>query len=92
MQEGHHVPSLPAWSFFRSRICQTCDLDGYVHDCGCDFRTVNLANQHFFYPVLQDLVSRSFFRYFKVRSRSEDGRHKATNTSYVSHWKTGQAT
>ena len=57
---------LPALDFFRARICKTCDLEGFVGDCGCDFQTVNRANQIHFYPTMKKLVRSTFFRYFKV--------------------------
>ena len=57
---------MPALDFMRSKVCQTCDLDGLVGDCGCEFDTVNQANQEHFQPLLRELVQRTFFRYFKV--------------------------
>jgi preprotein translocase subunit SecG len=60
------LTSLHALSFFRSRVCQTCDLVGSVGDCGCDFDTVNQATILHFFPLLTDLAQRTFFRYFKV--------------------------
>lgn len=35
-------------------------------DCGCDFDTVNKANHQYFYPLLKNLVKRTFFQFFKV--------------------------
>lgn len=70
---------LPALDFFRARICKTCDLEGFVGDCGCDFQTVNRANQIHFYPTMKKLVRSTFFRYFKVNLNKEcpfwDGDH-----------------
>lgn len=65
-QGGKRLTHLPALDFFRQRVCQTCDLDGLVGDCGCEFDTVNQANQQHFMPLLRELAQRTFFRYFKV--------------------------
>lgn len=65
-QGGKRLTHLPALDFFRARVCQTCDLDGLVGDCGCEFDTVNHANQEHFMPLLRELAQRTFFRYFKV--------------------------
>ena len=62
---------MPALDFFRNKVCQTCDLDGFVGDCGCDFDTVNEATQQHFFPLLTDVVQRTFFRYFKVNLNKE---------------------
>lgn len=65
-QGGKRFTHMPALDFFRAKVCQTCDLDGFVGDCGCEFDTVNDANRQHFFPLLTDLVQRTFFRYFKV--------------------------
>lgn len=38
-------------------------------DCGCDFQTVNQANHQYFYPLLQELIKKTFFQYFKVTTQ-----------------------
>ncbi|KAM3577776.1 hypothetical protein VYU27_000319 [Nannochloropsis oceanica] len=63
---GKRFTHLPMLDFFRARVCQTCDLDGFVGDCGCEFDTVNKATRQYFFPLLGDLAQRTFFRYFKV--------------------------
>lgn len=42
------------------------DFEGQVSDCACDFKTVNVAVQNFFSPLLSQITSRIFFRYFRV--------------------------
>ncbi|POO03235.1 Endoplasmic reticulum oxidoreductin [Trema orientale] len=40
---------------------------GLIEDCYCDYETVDSINGEFLYPLLQELVTTSFFRYFKVK-------------------------
>lgn len=40
---------------------------GIVEDCCCDYETVDSINQEFLHPLLQELVTTPFFRYFKVQ-------------------------
>lgn len=39
---------------------------GVVEDCCCNYETVDGLNKEVLYPILQDLVTTPFFRYFKV--------------------------
>jgi hypothetical protein len=39
---------------------------GMVEDCCCDYETVDAINEEVLHPILQDLVTLPFFRYFKV--------------------------
>ncbi|KAG9448164.1 hypothetical protein H6P81_014292 [Aristolochia fimbriata] len=40
---------------------------GIVEDCCCDYETVNRLNKKIVHPILQELVTFPFFRYFKVK-------------------------
>lgn len=40
---------------------------GIVEDCCCDYETVDSVNGAVLYPLLQELVTTPFFRYFKVK-------------------------
>lgn len=40
---------------------------GIVEDCCCDYETVDSLNEAVLNPLLQDLVTTPFFRYFKVK-------------------------
>eukprot|EP00898_Chlorokybus_atmophyticus_P005506 jgi/Chlat1/5957/Chrsp4S06292 len=47
--------------------CQASfQLNGTVSDCCCDYATVDQLNEDVFKPVLSNLVTTPFFRYFKV--------------------------
>lgn len=53
------------------KSCQ-CSQDsrkytGIVEDCCCDYETVDSLNGAVLHPLLQDLVTTPFFRYFKVK-------------------------
>ncbi|KAK1389199.1 Endoplasmic reticulum oxidoreductin-1 like [Heracleum sosnowskyi] len=53
------------------KIC-TCSQDshkysGIVEDCCCDYETVDSINGAVLNPLLQELVTTPFFRYFKVK-------------------------
>lgn len=39
---------------------------GIVEDCCCDYETVDSLNAAELHPLLQELVTTPFFRYFKV--------------------------
>ncbi|OAY80841.1 Endoplasmic reticulum oxidoreductin-1 [Ananas comosus] len=54
------------------RPCECPDRDsrkyaGIVEDCCCDYETVNSINEEVLHPILQELVTTPFFRYFKVK-------------------------
>ncbi|XP_047261529.1 endoplasmic reticulum oxidoreductin-1-like [Capsicum annuum] len=40
---------------------------GIVEDCCCDYETVDTINGAVLHPLLQELVTTPFFRYFKVK-------------------------
>lgn len=42
------------------------ELSGIIEDSCCDYETVNSINAAVLNPILQQLVTTSFFRYFKV--------------------------
>nr|VDD01924.1 unnamed protein product [Brassica rapa] len=60
-------------SFFTDRNSCSCSLQGsgkykgMVEDCCCDYETVDNLNSEVLNPLLQDLVTTPFFRYFKVK-------------------------
>lgn len=39
---------------------------GMIEDCCCDYETIDSINGEVLNPLLQELVTTSFFRYFKV--------------------------
>ncbi|XP_014676525.1 PREDICTED: ERO1-like protein beta [Priapulus caudatus] len=43
-----------------------CQLVGQVDDCGCDINTVDHFNNARIWPLLQPLLNRDYFRFFKV--------------------------
>ncbi|KAL9236515.1 hypothetical protein vseg_011175 [Gypsophila vaccaria] len=45
----------------------SCKYTGMVEDCCCDYETVNSLNKDVLHPLLQELVTTPFFRYFKVK-------------------------
>lgn len=45
----------------------SCTYTGMVEDCCCDYETVNTLNNDVLNPLLQQLVTTPFFRYFKVK-------------------------
>ncbi|KAI4323147.1 hypothetical protein L6164_022777 [Bauhinia variegata] len=57
--------------FFRNPDSCHCQVSqkytGIVEDCCCDYETVNSINGEVLYPLLQELVTTPFFRYFKVK-------------------------
>ena len=52
--------------FLQCRLCESVRLEGLVSDCKCDFNSVNEAVTSFFVPLLDEIVSTTFFRYFRV--------------------------
>jgi hypothetical protein len=38
-----------------------------IEDCCCDYESVDSVNGEVLHPLLQELVTTPFFRYFKVR-------------------------
>ncbi|KAK9074129.1 hypothetical protein SSX86_006726 [Deinandra increscens subsp. villosa] len=58
------------FSFIRSPcLCSegSHKYTGIVEDCCCDYETVDSVNGAVLYPLLQELVTTPFFRYFKVK-------------------------
>ncbi|CAL5336107.1 unnamed protein product [Camellia sinensis] len=58
--------------FFNDHNPCTCSKDsrkytGMVEDCCCDYETVDSINAEVLHPLLQELVTTPFFRYFKVK-------------------------
>ena len=49
---------------------------GMVEDCCCDYVTVDHLNEEVLHPILQELVTTPFFRYFKVGFNSILSRSK----------------
>ncbi|PWA97209.1 ERO1-like protein beta [Artemisia annua] len=45
----------------------TCKYSGIIEDCCCDYESVNNVNGAILHPLLQQLVTTPFFRYFKVK-------------------------
>ncbi|KAL4239169.1 protein folding in endoplasmic reticulum [Mactra antiquata] len=43
-----------------------CKLQGEVDDCSCKVKSIDSLNNHMVYPRLKSLLSRNYFRYFKV--------------------------
>ncbi|URE37047.1 Endoplasmic [Musa troglodytarum] len=39
---------------------------GIVEDCCCEYETVDALNKEVLHPILQELVTTPFFRYFRV--------------------------
>ncbi|XP_077252258.1 endoplasmic reticulum oxidoreductin-1-like [Tasmannia lanceolata] len=62
----------PKISFFghTNKPCQCSDsrkYTGIVEDCCCDYETVDNLDKEVLHPILQELVTTPFFRYFKVK-------------------------
>eukprot|EP00639_Heterosigma_akashiwo_P035899 CAMPEP_0194725490 /NCGR_PEP_ID=MMETSP0296-20130528/27094_1 /TAXON_ID=39354 /ORGANISM="Heterosigma akashiwo, Strain CCMP2393" /LENGTH=335 /DNA_ID=CAMNT_0039629999 /DNA_START=64 /DNA_END=1068 /DNA_ORIENTATION=- len=70
--EQQQMSGLPTLTeFLETNYCQAKKLQGSVGDCYCDYNSVNKATEKFFVPVLEDLVTTPFFRYFKVNLEKE---------------------
>ncbi|KAI3925467.1 hypothetical protein MKW92_051364 [Papaver armeniacum] len=53
-----------------NQACNCADSQKYtgiVEDCCCDYETVDSLNEEVLNPLLQELVTTPFFRYFKVK-------------------------
>ncbi|KAJ0967885.1 hypothetical protein J5N97_024802 [Dioscorea zingiberensis] len=62
-------PKMPLFGF-NGEPCGCSDLKKYtgiVEDCCCDYETVDSLNTEVLHPILQELVTMPFFRYFKVK-------------------------
>ncbi|XP_072991315.1 endoplasmic reticulum oxidoreductin-1-like [Typha latifolia] len=61
--------SFPSLSISK-KPCQCPDTrryTGMVEDCCCDYETADSINDEVLHPILQELVTTPFFRYFKVK-------------------------
>jgi ERO1-like protein alpha len=62
------LPShLPGHSSSSCGCQRSAEFQGVVEDCCCDYETVDLLNKEVLNPVLQELVKKPFFRYYKVK-------------------------
>ncbi|XP_076817383.1 ERO1-like protein beta [Clavelina lepadiformis] len=43
-----------------------CHLSGQVDDCFCDIETLEQFNNEKVYPLIQDIILKDYFRYYKV--------------------------
>ncbi|KAL5008292.1 hypothetical protein ScPMuIL_013873 [Solemya velum] len=48
-----------------------CKLKGEVDDCSCKVETLDSLNNNHIYPRLQSLLTKNYFRYFKVNLHKE---------------------
>ncbi|OQS06886.1 endoplasmic oxidoreductin [Thraustotheca clavata] len=48
------------------QVCKTPELTGTVTDSCCNYETVDVATQAHFHPLLDELRTLSFFRYYKA--------------------------
>lgn len=56
----------PFRDFMQCHLCRSVRLEGLISDCSCDFRSVDKSVTRFFSPLLENITSRTFFRYFRV--------------------------
>uniref|UniRef100_A0A803LW01 Endoplasmic reticulum oxidoreductin 1 n=1 Tax=Chenopodium quinoa TaxID=63459 RepID=A0A803LW01_CHEQI len=52
---------------FEKQCSESCKFTGMVEDCCCDYETVNVLNEEVLHPLLQELITTPFFRYFKAK-------------------------
>ncbi len=50
-----------------SNACFCKASDEGVDNCACDVDSVDLFNNHRIFPLLQALLQKSFFRFYRVR-------------------------
>lgn len=62
---GNYFTS-PLLNVLRRRLCDSVQLEGLISDCSCNFGSVDKSVTQFFLPILKDITSRTFFRYFRV--------------------------
>ena len=58
--------SNPFTEFMQCRLCRSVRLQGLISDCSCDFNSVDKSVTKFFTPLLENITSLTFFRYFRV--------------------------
>lgn len=51
---------------FRFEICDIFQLQGEIDDCSCEIESVDSFNNIKVIPLLDDLLQRDYFRYYKV--------------------------
>jgi hypothetical protein len=56
----------PFLQFVQHRLCDSVRVQGLISDCSCDFGSVDTSVTEFFSPILENITSRTFFRYFRV--------------------------
>ena len=50
-----------------NQLCFLFQLKGEVDDCSCKVESLDSLNNAKIYPRLQSLITKDFFRYFKVQ-------------------------
>eukprot|EP00262_Sarcandra_glabra_P006709 TRINITY_DN19203_c0_g1_i1.p1 TRINITY_DN19203_c0_g1~~TRINITY_DN19203_c0_g1_i1.p1 ORF type:complete len:449 (-),score=62.39 TRINITY_DN19203_c0_g1_i1:240-1586(-) len=66
---SRNIPNTSLFAHINKR-CHCPDsrkYTGIVEDCCCDYETVDTLNEEVLHPILQELVTTPFFRYFKVK-------------------------
>ncbi|ESO90133.1 hypothetical protein LOTGIDRAFT_192261 [Lottia gigantea] len=48
-----------------------CKLNGEIDDCSCKVETLSVLNNNKIYPRIKSLLSRNYFRYFKVNLKKK---------------------
>lgn len=68
---GSFPPPLTVFQPKQSKSSCGCEwgeeFQGLVKDCCCDYGTVDSLNKEVLHPLLQELVKKPFFRYYKVK-------------------------
>lgn len=57
--------------FLQCNLCDTKMPEGRISDCRCDFSTVDHAVKNFYVPLLGNITSSAYFRYFRVDLEGE---------------------
>lgn len=65
--EGQSGSSLVGSIFSSCRCADPWKYKGTVEDCCCDYETADSLNVEVLHPILQELVTTPFFRYFKAK-------------------------
>jgi hypothetical protein len=52
--------------FLECQLCESVKPEGTIKDCSCEYNTVDTAVNDYFIPVLKNLTSKTYFRYFRV--------------------------
>ncbi|XP_071698946.1 endoplasmic reticulum oxidoreductin-1-like [Rutidosis leptorrhynchoides] len=55
------------WKWMEKELSDTCKSPLTIDDCCCDYKSIDYVNVIYLHPVLQELVKRPFFRYFRVK-------------------------